>query len=118
MGLCGLWLRAIINWNCIAAPIIAVLTAILGSYINNHNIWWISGAIIILSLAERFSSSRFIARVFLKKALPTSKENYRKKIVKNLRPIEHNFEEEIIERVFTETDLLQKCEDIVDKSSK
>ena len=118
MGFCGLWLRAVLNWSFIIAPIIAVLTTIVGSIINNKNIWWVSSAIIILTLAEQFSSSRFIARILLKKALPISKEKYRKKIVKDLRPIEHRYEEEILERIFNETDLLKKCEDIVDKSFK
>nr|MBQ4457053.1 hypothetical protein [Clostridia bacterium] len=117
MGLCGFWLEAILNWSFFAAPIIAVLTTIIGSLINNKNIWWISGAIIILTLAERFSSTRFIARRLLTKALPISKEKYRKKILKNLRPIEHRYEEEILERIFDETALLQKCAIIVKKEN-
>ena len=117
MGLCGFWLEAILNWSFFAAPIIAVLTTIIGSLINNKNIWWISGAIIILTLAERFSSTRFIARRLLTKALPISKEKYRKKILKNLRPIEHRYEEEILERIFDETALIQKCATIVKKEN-
>ena len=118
MGLCGLGLQTILIWNYIALPIIAVLTTIIGSRINNNNIWWISSAIIILTLMEQFSSSRFITRAFLKKVLPITKEKYRKKIIKDLRPIEHKYEEEILGRIFNETELLKKCVNILDKTSE
>lgn len=115
MGLCGFWLRMILYWSFITAPFVAVLSAIIGSLINNKNIFWIAGVIIVLTLLEQFSSSRFVARTLLKKALPISKELFRKRIVRNLRPIEHKYEEIIIDRIFSETDLLTKCENIVDR---
>ena len=118
MGFSGFWLKAILNWNFIVAPLVAVITAIIGSLINNNNVWWISGVVILLSFAEKLSSSHFIARILLKKALPAAKENYRKRILKNLRPVERKYEEEILERIFEETALLKKCKAIVEKASE
>lgn len=117
MGLYGFGLKIILYWNFITVPIVAGLTAIIGSFINNKNIWWIAFAIILLTLAEQFSSSRFVARALLKKALPISKETFKKKIVRNLRPIEHKYEEIIIDRIISETNLLTKCANIVEKNT-
>ena len=36
--------------------------------------------------------------------------------MKNLRPIEHKYEDEILDRIIDETDLLKKCINIVDKT--
>lgn len=116
MGMCGFWLRVSLNWNYIFAPIIAVITAVLGTHLNSHTIWWIAGAIIILSFFEKLSSSRFVARALLRKFLPVAKEKYRNRILKNLRPIELEYKEDILERVFGATILLQKCINITESN--
>lgn len=115
MGFSGFWLWVSLNWNFVFAPIVAVLTAFLGSGLNTNNIWWIAGAIILLTIAEKLSSSRLVARAFLKKALPSAQEKYKEKILKNLRPIELEHKEEILYRVFNETVLLQKANKILQK---
>ena len=116
MGTSGFWLWVSLNWNFVFAPFVAVLTAILGSILNTNNVWWIAGVIILLAIAEKLSASRFIARVFLKKSLPAAQEKYKRKILKNLRPIEIEHEDEILSRVFNETTLLQKANKILEKN--
>ena len=113
MRLCGTWLRFSLKWNYIIAPIIAVLTLILGYLINNNNIWWISGAVIFLALAEKLSSSKVITRALLKRFLPIAQEKFKMRIIHHLRPVEREYEEEIIKQIFDETTLLQKCIKII-----
>ena len=109
MGIYGIYLNVILNWNFICAPLIAAINAYLGTLLNSQSFFYITCLIVILTLCEKFSSSRYVARILLRLFLPSIIEKNMQHILKSLRPIELEYKDEILNRIFDETVLLQRC---------
>ena len=107
-----------LNRHYLVVPIIAIICAIIGSMIGTHSLWIVACAIGFFTIVEQVSSSNTISKALLSRLLPTAEEKYKKEVLENLRPVEQEYKETIIQRVIEENTLFQRCKKILDAPSK
>lgn len=115
LGCKGILLRLVISWKWIVPVIVAGGSAAASYFAGNLHPFWVVAIPTLAALAEKLTASNFITKWMLQYVLPVVENSFIKKVKKELRGAEKNYEDEIIRCVTEETKLLVQAKKIINK---
>ncbi len=110
----GIVLRLVLWWPTIMTLLFAGVSSLLSYAIGTWHILWVIVIPMVLAGIEIISKSNFIKRRILKKILPKVEAVFEKQITKNIKRKEQPYKDIIIQRTKEETELLVKCNKIIE----
>lgn len=113
LGYVGLILRTILWWPVIVTLLFAGIGSVLSWAIGNWNAVWIALLPIAVKGFEMFGTSTIVEKTMLTWYMPKAEVSFKKRIERNLRPVEQPYKETIIQKTTEETSLWVKCQSLL-----
>ena len=118
LGLAGIILRLVLCWPVVATMVLTAISAIISTIVGDGRVLLVALTPVFVAVIEKVLTSKFVLKWLLDFAYPRAERYIEKLVLKRLRENELRYKEEIILRIKTENNLLEKCRQIIHQEDR